>query len=99
MRYFLSAPRVEKIHEALRMLYPLAHAHKLPKTKLNPRELELSQQYLMRQPKSARAATAQQKHNRKEGYQHLRYTKRLDDDEDDSFDSESSYGEDSEDSD
>ena len=91
--FIVVAPCVANIHESLRNVYPLVHPHKLPKTKLNPREVELiEKQYLAR-------AHPKNNTNRKSGYAHFRYKKRVDDDDDESLDSESSYGEDSDDSD
>ena len=93
------------IHASLRVLYPLVHPYQLPKSKLNPREFELSQQYMYaRGGQASGAASERSVHSAslvgasgfsKMGYKQFRYVKR-DDDEESLDSSESSYGEDSE---
>ena len=102
-----AAPKVANVHSSLRILFPLVLPFQLPKSKLNPREFELSQQFMFSRSVKQSVKTASGSgagvHSvalvantafSKTGYHHFRYVKR--DDEEESLDSESSYGEDSE---
>ena len=86
--YFSAAPSEANIHAALRHIFPLVLPFQLAKEKLNPREYELTVKYL-----ASSTTSASKKAGVMEKYQHFRYVKRAE--EEDSYDDESSYGEDS----